>query len=284
MKKTQGWLKKYLLMAVVIFCGFAVSLLMMEDRIIFQPSPYPAGPWEQGQQALQAEDVSFTTPDGLPLHGWWMPHPAARATLIWYHGNAGNLSTRWLDLKTLKFLKVNLFIFDYRGYGKSEGTPDEAGLQTDSLAAYDFLTKEKQVPPDRLFLLGRSLGGVFASYTASKRKAAGLIIESSLTSAHDMAGVMYPYLPIAWAVRAKLDNIATVSELKLPKLFVHGTVDKVIPFAIGKRLFGAAASPKNFFPIAGADHFNLHETGGFAYFKALEEFITGHLPKAAAEG
>lgn len=282
MKQNLAWFKKLLLLAGMVFLGFAATLLAMENQIIFQPTQYPEGPWEQGQHDLEAEDVFFTTPDGLRLHGWWLPHPSARATLIWYHGNAGNLSTRWRDLKTLKFLKVNLFIFDYRGYGKSEGAPDEAGLQTDSLAAYDFLVKEKHVSPERLFLLGRSLGGVFASWTASQRPAAGLIIESSLTSARDMAGVMYPYLPIAWAVQAKLDNLSTVSRLDLPKLFVHGTVDKVIPFAIGKRLFEAAAPPKAFYPVEGADHFNLHETGAFAYFKVLDKFIGDHLPPTAA--
>ncbi len=278
MKRTQTIAKRILLWAGMIFFGFAATLLAMENRIIFQPLVFPEGDWNRAERELQPEDISFSSPDGLRLHGWWLPHPSARATLIWYHGNAGNISTRWQNLKFLKALRVNLFVFDYRGYGKSDGVPDEAGLQEDSLSAYDFLVKEKRISPERLFLLGRSLGGVFAAYTASQRPSAGLIIESSLTSARDMAGVMYPYLPIGWAVNARLDTLSRVARLTLPKLFVHGTVDQVIPFAIGNRLYEAAAPPKIFYPIQGASHFNLIETGGPAYFRILDRFIGDNLP------
>lgn len=254
---------------------YAVFLVACEDRIIYHPYKYPEGIWNPSEFNVTVEDVFFQARDGTRLHGWYIPSPNAQATLLWFHGNAGNLTHRLENIRQLQPLNLNIFIFDYRGYGKSEGKPSEAGLYQDSQAAYDILVREKNiVPSESLFLFGRSLGGICAVEVASGNEAAGLILESVFTSAQDMAGKVLPLLPIGWALRSKFSAIEKVPHLKLPKLFLHGTEDEIVPYKLGRKLYSAAAEPKEFYDIEGAGHNDAYGVGGPEYFSALHQFIT----------
>ncbi|RMF62160.1 MAG: alpha/beta hydrolase, partial [Calditrichaeota bacterium] len=149
---------KFALGLVVLVLLFAVLLRLFENHFVFYPSRYTPGRWQQERLALQAEDCFFKTSDGLTLHGWFVPHEAALGTLLWCHGNAGNLADRFDNLLRLSHLPVNVFIFDYRGYGRSEGSPSENGIYLDAEAAYDYL-RSRGLRSERIIIFGRSLGG-----------------------------------------------------------------------------------------------------------------------------
>ena len=254
---------------------YAVFLVACENKIIYHPHKYPQGIWNPSSFNVKVEDVFFQAKDGTKLHGWYIPSANAQATLLWFHGNAGNLTHRLENIQQLRPLALNIFIFDYRGYGKSEGEPSEAGIYQDSQAAYDFLIQEKNVVPlESLFLFGRSLGGICAVEVASSNPAAGLILESVFTSARDMAGQVSPLVPIGWAIRSKFSAVEKVPDLKLPKLFLHGTNDEIVPYKLGRKLYSAAAEPKEFYDIEGAGHNDTYAVGGREYFSALNRFIT----------
>jgi uncharacterized protein len=259
-------------MAVLILL-YAVFLVGCEKKIIFHPAKFPEGYWDPASLGLKAQDVLFQSEDGINLHGWYVPTPGARATLLWFHGNAGNLSHRLDNIQRLLPLNLNIFIFDYRGYGKSEGEPDEKGIYKDSLAAYNKVLELEGVSVDSLFLFGRSLGGICAVETALNNSARGLILESVFTSASDMSRKIMPLIPLAWAIRSKLDAINKVPKLKLPKLFLHGDRDEVVPFDLGRKLYEAAADPKTFYIIQGAGHNDTYIMGGRDYYNALDGFI-----------
>jgi fermentation-respiration switch protein FrsA (DUF1100 family) len=260
-------------MAVLILL-YTVFLVGCEKKIIFHPAKFPEGYWDPASLGLKAQDILFQSEDGVNLHGWYVPTPGARATLLWFHGNAGNLSHRLDNIQRLLSLNFNIFIFDYRGYGKSEGEPDEKGIYKDSQAAYNKILELEGVSVDSLFLFGRSLGGICAVETALNNSARGLILESTFTSASDMSRKIMPLIPLGWAIRSKLDAINNVPKLKLPKLFLHGDRDEVVPFDLGRKLYEAAADPKSFYIIQGAGHNDTYIMGGRDYYNALDDFIT----------
>ena len=258
---------------IILLALFVVLLVGCENKIIFQPAKYPVGIWDTAGMPIPIQDVWFDAEDGVKLHGWYVPHKEAVANFLFFHGNAGNLSHRLENIFLLHHLKLNIFIFDYRGYGRSDGDPDEEGLRRDSQAAYDTFLAQPGVSADSLIIFGRSLGGAFAAYTASKNPSAGLILESTFTNAVDMADKMLPFVP-GWIISSELNTQDYVSQLKIPKLLMHGTHDKIIPFTLGRELYKAAAEPKEFYAIAGAGHNNTVFIGGSAYFDKIKEFIT----------
>ena len=269
--------KKILESALLVFLAlvaYVVLLVSCENRLIYHPYQYPDGLWEASQVPFKFEDVWFEAEDGVKLHGWYVPTENARATWLFFHGNAGNLTHRIANVALLQSLNLNIFIFDYRGYGRSAGTPDEKGLLLDSEAAYQVLMDRYQTDPDTLFLFGRSLGGFFAADTATRHKVAGVILESTFTSAQDMAKKMMPLLPIGFVIRSKLDAINKVPQLKMPKLFFHGTKDEIVPYQLGQKLYKASAEPKEFYAIEGARHNDTVDVGGAPYFAKIDDFIT----------
>ena len=251
---------------------FMVVLTGCENAIIYQPIKYPNGLWDTSNMPLPIADVWFKAEDGVKLHGWYIPSEGAVGTLLFFHGNAGNITHRLENVFFLHHLKLNVFIFDYRGFGRSEGDPDEEGIQLDAQAAYDTALAQPGVSPSSLFIFGRSLGGPFASYTASKNPAAGLILESTFTNAVDMADKMIPFIP-GWTISAELNTQEHVANLKMPKLFIHGTGDTLIPYTLGRELYKNAAEPKEFYSIVGAGHNNTFQVGGEKYFDTIKEFV-----------
>lgn len=224
----------------------------LDELLLFAPSRYPEGDWKP--EGLNFEDAWFHAEDGTRLHGWYCPCPRSRAVLLYAHGNAGNLSHRGPRLKFLqRTLHVTVFIFDYRGYGRSEGTPTVAGILQDARAARRFLAKRVKCPESQIVLLGRSLGGAVAVQLAAESSARGLILESTFSSLKDVASYHFPRL--AWLIPSgKFDSVARIPRFKGPLLQSHGEADRTIPYSQGWKLFQAANEPKQFIRIPKGDH------------------------------
>ena len=258
---------------LIILVSYGVFLVSCERRIIYHPYKYPEGNWEFSPDVVLKNDIHFTADDGVKLHGWYVPSKGSSATLLWFHGNAGNITHRLDNIEMLKPLNLNIFIFDYRGYGKSEGEPNEEGIYLDSQAAYDWLVDVKKTLPQDIILFGRSLGGICAIEIATKNPVAGIILESVFSSAEKMARNIFPVLPLGWAIKSKFDAVGKVPSLKIPKLFLHGTQDEIVPYKMGRELFSAALEPKLFYDIEGGGHNDTFLVGGVKYFTAIDEFI-----------
>lgn len=259
------------------------GVLLLVLPVIFEKSLiyHPAREHEVTARALGLahESVSLTAEDGVRLDALFLPAPGSRVTVLLAHGNAGNLSHR-LD-RTI-FLQARLgadvLLFDYRGYGRSEGSPDEEGTYRDARAAYRWLTEVRGVGADRVVLFGESLGSAVALNLALQRPCRALVLEAPFTSVPDMARVVLPFLPRAF-VRTQYDNLAQIGRLRVPLLVLHGDRDEVVPFAQGRRLFEAAPEPKRFFAIPGAGHNDTYLVGGDAYWSAVADFVESAAPR-----
>ncbi len=241
-----------------------------EKGIIFFPDPHLIGtPADYG---LEYEEVFFTTEDGVKLHGWWVLKPDA-PTLLWFHGNAGNISHRLENIKLLHDLTgVQVFIFDYREYGRSEGRISREGTFRDALAAYRYVVETREIPPQDLVLFGRSLGTALATDLAVRYPCRVLILESPFTNSRDMARLYAPFL-FDWRPKVPYDNVGKIGQVRIPVMVVHGTQDEVIPVDMGRRVFEAAPEPKELYLIPGAHHNDTYEVGGVEYFARLKAFI-----------
>lgn len=269
-KPPPVWWKRVLrtagLTVFVYYTLCLVAVLFFEDAFIYFP--------EKGDPGKSAgEDIFLTTTDGVRIHGWYASHPEARLTLLWFHGNAGSLRDRRSMIRGLRNLPANVLAIDYRGYGRSEGTPDEEGLHKDSRAAYDWLCAK--TTPDRIVIFGKSLGGGPACELASRVPCGGLILQSTFTSAPDMASRMMPLFPARWFMKSRYDNLSKIAAITVPKLFVHSRADEVIPFSMGEALHAAAAAPKECAWFERADHNNLPGVQSKAYYARLKQFLDG---------
>jgi hypothetical protein len=247
-----------------------VVLFLLKDRLIYHPVRHPAGDWER--PALGVSDCTIETTDGLQLHAWWRPatDPGASPTLLWFHGNAGNVTHRAENLSMIP-ASLNVLLLDYRGYGKSQGHPSAQGLYLDGEAAYRYLSEEKGVTPSRIISYGRSLGTSVALHVAVEKPVAGLILESPFLSAGAMAQEMFPFFP-ARLFPNIFDNAGRITRLKVPLLIIHGKKDKVVPFEHGKALYEKAPQPKEFLALPQAGHNDNYTSGGPEYFRTISEF------------
>jgi fermentation-respiration switch protein FrsA (DUF1100 family) len=196
--------------------------------------------------------------------------------LLWFHGNAGHLADRYQIIRQLVQLPAEVFILDYRGYGRSEGSPSEQGLYMDGQAAWDYLVDDRGIAPQRIVLFGRSLGGAVAVDLAGRPgvRPAGLIVESSFTSVPDMAAAVMPIMPRV-LIRTKMDSISKISRIDLPKLIVHSRDDDIIPIGHGRSLFEAAGDPKQFLELRGMSHNDIDLSVGGEYFATMRRFVRG---------
>lgn len=247
----------------------------LEKTLIYYPDKYiEATPAEYG---LAFEEVFFLTSDGMELHGWWIPAGgggAARPTILWMHGNAGNISHRLHNARLLHDrLDVNIFLFDYREYGLSQGEVSEEGTYTDADGALAYLMSRPDLDSSRLVYFGRSVGAAVAVELARRRAPAALILESPMTSIRAMARAIFPWLPVGSLLSTKYDSLAKIGALRVPLLVLHGTADEIVPFAQGQELFEAANEPKRFYAIEGARHNDTYFVGGEDYLSAWETFL-----------
>ena len=245
---------------------------VLDRFFVYHPDPWNDQDWKT-RSGVPLEDVWFQSSDGTKLFGWYVEQAATSAVVLWCHGNAGNIINRLENLRELYRLGLSVFLFDYRGYGRSQGSPSEEGLYQDALGAYDHLTRTRLIRPERIVLFGRSLGAAVAAEVASHKPAAGLILESPFPSIEAVARFHYGGLPVHWLLGAEFRLIDRLPQLSLPKLIVHGDRDEVIPLELGRQVFEAAKPPKSFYVIKGADHNNTYHVGGESYFHRFAEFV-----------
>jgi fermentation-respiration switch protein FrsA (DUF1100 family) len=238
------------------------------SRFIYYPDPvWIATPTGLG---LEAEEVTLEPETGVRLHAWFFPHPRPLGSLLFCHGNAGNVSHRLQNAHYLVQTGFQVLLFDYRGYGHSSGQPTEGGLYCDAVAAWQYLVERPDTAGAPHIIFGRSLGGAVAVDLASHADASGLIVESTFTSIRTLVRKIFhvplPELPI------KYDSLSKIGQLGMPLLGIHGERDELIPCADGRALFDAAPEPKSWYPIPGAGHNDTYVTGGDAYFRRLAAF------------
>ena len=252
------------------YASFAALLYFYQGSFVYYPQRQLVA--TPAQFGLNYEDVRFKAQDGVELFGWYLPVKDERGVLLFFHGNAGNISHRMLSLQVFNRLRLSTFIFDYRGYGQSAGRPDEAGTYRDAEGAWRYLVEQRGVSPDRIIVFGRSLGAAIATYIASKHTPRALIVESAFTSVPDLAARFYPFMPVRWLTRYHYSTREYLQRVSCPVLVVHSREDDIIPFAHGHSLFEAAQSPKDFFEINGGHNDALLVTGK-RYENGLDRFL-----------
>ena len=256
---------RILLGTLVLFSFFAFLILYLKyyekKGIYFPIRKIHLTPKEIG---LEFEDVYFSSSDGIKLNGWYIPAKEARATVLFCHGNAGNISHRIDVIYLFCKLGLNVFIFDYRGYGRSQGRPSEEGLYRDAQSAYKYLIEKRNLNESSIVVYGKSIGANVAVELCSKVKTAALISESAFTSALEMGKKLFPFLPIKWFISIKYDALSKIKDITVPKLIIHSEDDRIIPFRHGRKLFEAAPEPKEFYPMRGGHN--------EALFLAKEDF------------
>ncbi len=224
---------------------------------------------------LEYEEVFFTAEDGTRLHGWYLPGETDKPVVLFCHGNAGNISHRVDNLRLLRELGLTVLIFDYRGYGQSEGKASEEGTYSDMRGALTWL-KDKGWSPQQMIYFGRSLGAGVALQLALEQPPAGLVLESPFTSIKAMGKHHYPMLwsLAGWAIEARYDNLAKIEGLKVPLLIFHGERDEIVPQQMGKELFSAAPQPKQYYSIPRAGHNDTYDIGRENYWHQWREFLS----------
>jgi fermentation-respiration switch protein FrsA (DUF1100 family) len=257
---------------LLVYLGLILAMVFFENALLFHPSRYPEGRWPP--PGMVVEDAWYNA-GSTRLHGWYLACDNPRAVILFSHGNAGNISDR-ADL--LHFLRDNLrcsvLAYDYRGYGRSEGTPTEQGILADGRAARKWLAERAGIAENRIVEMGESLGGGVAVDLAANGGARGLVLENTFSSLPEVAAAHYPWLPVRLLMRAQLNSAKKIGDYHGPLLQSHGDRDQVIPFTLGKKLFDAANEPKEFLIVPGGDH-NDPRTPEFV--QALDRFI-GRLP------
>ncbi|MBN2137437.1 MAG: alpha/beta hydrolase [Sedimentisphaerales bacterium] len=231
------------------YVSWALVLFVMQPRFVYRPVRDVS--YTPGDLDLDFEEVVFKSGDGVSLNGWWIPAKDAVFTVLFCHGNGGNIMHRLDSINILHGFGLNCFIFDYRGYGRSEGNPSEAGTYADARAAYDWAVNCKNVRPDEMILFGKSMGGSIAAQLATKVQAGGLVLENSFTSYAAMGARFYPYMPVRWFARFGYKTISYVKAVRCPVLVIHSKYDEIVPFEFGAALYEAANEPKEFVEILG---------------------------------
>jgi len=253
-----------------------VGIRLYEPRLVYQPGARSVDP-PDASLALHERSVSFKAADSTSLSAWVIPAAGTAPDASWVlisHGNYGNIGYggRPQFYAWFRDLGVNLFAYDYRGFGASDGSPSEAGVYADAAAAYRYLTDSLHVPPTRIVLFGHSLGTGVTIELARHVAAAGMIVEDAYTSVVDRGQEVFPLLPIRLIARSRFASIDKIGALRLPKLFLHARNDRTIPIEHGRRLFAAAAEPKEFVEL-NAGHADGYTADRTRYYGAVDAFI-----------
>ncbi|MFC1513489.1 alpha/beta hydrolase [candidate division KSB1 bacterium] len=255
---------------LAVYIGIVILAYFFQSKMIFFPDRNIS--IDPGYLNIDFENVQFTADDGTRLHGWFIPAENPQGVLLFCHGNAGNISGRLESIQIFRNLGLSVFIFDYRGYGLSEGKTTEKGIYKDTEAVWNYLINVKNYTPPEIIIFGRSLGGSPALWLAQNRKARAVIIESTFTSVMDIGAEAYPFLPVRLISRFRFDSVNYIKNLNSPLLIVHSPQDELIPFKLGKRLFDAAKEPKQFLEIAGS-HNEGFLISGQKYIGGLRDFL-----------
>jgi uncharacterized protein len=268
---------------ILLAAAFAALIILMPNHslermfVYFPDRRLEADPAQLG---LRFEDVWLRTSDGVRIHGWHVPFDGSPRTILIFHGNAGNISHRLGWIEQLRGTRSNIFIIDYRGYGRSEGEPFEDGLYRDARAAWEWWNARRK-EGDGLVLLGESLGGAVAVNLAARVPCDGLVLQSTFSSGKDLARRLFPLGLLRPLAGVRFDSAAEIRSVRCPKLVIHGDRDSIVPIDLGRSLYGAAPEPKLFVTVPGADHNDLVAVGGRDYLRAIGDFLEG-LPRAGA--
>ena len=253
-----------------VYIGMGLLLFFMQSRMLYQPSrDHNYNPTNIG---LHYEAVTLTTPDGQMLSAWYVPAENGVRTVLFCHGNAGNISHRLNTLKMFHELGLSCLIVDYRGYGQSTGKPTEKGTLIDILAGFLWLVEEKGTRPEEIILFGRSLGGSVAATITKDVHPAGLVLESAFTSFDDVGAHYYPWLPVRLFTRFDYNTIEAVKQVTCPLLVIHSPDDEIIPYTFGQEIFAAANEPKQFADLAGGHNDGIYDNNSL-YKKIWQNWL-----------
>jgi hypothetical protein len=267
-------------MLAATYAGLAGMLYFSQSSMVYYPEIGREIVATPRQAGLDYEDVKLVTTDGVALHGWFVPSAQSCGTVLFLHGNAGNISHRLDYLQMFHRLGYNTLIIDYRGYGNSGGKPSEQGTYLDAEAAWRHLTETRKIPADTIALFGESLGGAIAAWLAVRHESAALVIASGFTSVPDLAAKFYPFLPVRWLSRFDYDTRSSLRVVESPVFIAHSPEDEIIPYQHGRALYDAAKAPKQFLELSGG-----HNEGFLfvreSWVQALGGFLNGHVGGAA---
>ena len=258
----------YIIIVVMFLLGY---LRYFEYRSLYFPMEEME--YTPADIGLSYSDEHIETDDGMKLNAWLILAKDSRFTLLFCHGNGGNISHRIDKIEILNSLGLDVFIFDYRGYGSSTGRPSERGFYKDALAAYEYLVSERKVSYGRIILYGESLGGAVATHLALERPVRALITESTFTSTPDMARELYPFFP-TFFISSRFDTLAKIKDIRVPKLIMHAKEDDIVPFNHSVRLFNASSEPKRHVVLKGS-HNDSHQDSRDIYSSEIQGFLKG---------
>ena len=265
---------KLLLATVACYGVLVLVVYLMQARMLYLPH-VPGRSLDRTPAAIGADytDVSIRASDGVRLHGWFLPGDSDRV-LLFFHGNAGNISHRLESIRQFLQLGLSVLIIDYRGYGQSEGRTTEQGIYRDAEAAWQYLLEINGTPEGRILLFGRSMGASAAAYLAARHRPLAVVVESSFTSVPDIAGEYYPWLPVRWLSRLRHSTEGFVRQADCPVLVIHSRDDEIVPFRHGEAIFAAAGEPKVLLELRGT-HNDAFLRDEHNYLAGLREFLDG---------
>ncbi len=258
------------------YIGVIVVLMALERYLIFHPAK-AADSWEAPGAPVQDVELAI---EGGRIHAWWAPFGDSRSAVLFCHGNAGNLSHRGYAIDAWhRTMHASVLLFDYPGYGRSDGKPDESGCYRAAEAAYQWLLKDGGIPPERVLIVGESLGASVAVEIARHHEHEALVLISGFTSIPDMARVTFPFLPLRWLVRNRFDSLSKICQCHKPVFIAHGNADRIVPYWMSTKLFEAANEPKRLLTMPDRDH---NEPLGDDFYRAFGEFLeaSGRLRQA----
>ncbi len=262
--------------SAAVYALLVAFVYLTQDRMVYFPtSTLVTTPDDHG---LDYEDVALVADDGVRLHAWFVPAPDARAILLFFHGNGGNLSYRMDSLRIFHDLGLSVLILSYRGYGRSEGRPSEAGIQRDANAAWRHLREDRGFPAEEIVVFGRSLGAAVGAELAARERPGAVILESAFTSAADLAADVYPWLPVRWLIRYEYDVRGALRGIDTPVLIAHSRDDEIVPFRHARELEAAAGAETRLLEMRGGHNDGFLRTGA-AYRQGLHDFLEQHLPR-----
>jgi hypothetical protein len=268
----------FIIVVAGALCAVALALYLLQSKLVFQPTRELVVTPDRFY--LPYEDVYINVTDDEKIHGWYFPadNPDSgknTPVVLFCHGNAGNIAHRLETADFIRSLGADILLFDYRGYGRSDGSPSEDNAYADAEACYRWLRENKGFQPEQIIIFGRSLGGAVAVELVRRVPCRGLIVESSFTSTLDMGRRSFPFLPIKYLLKYKFDSIAKIGAVTCPVIITHSPDDEIVPYEMGRRLFEAAREPKKFIVLSGGHNEREYLTDK-TYREALRDLIQGY--------
>lgn len=261
---------------VVLYVVILVIMYFLQPGMVYFPSR--AMELTPANIGLDFEEVDLKSSDGVNIHGWFVPADSGRATLLFCHGNGGNISNRLESIQQFHQLGLSVFIFDYHGYGRSGGKPGEKETYLDAEAAWEYLTAARNIDPGSIIIFGRSLGGAVATWLAVQYQSGAIIIESSFSSLPDIAARHYPFLPVKWLARFRYNSAENMAKIHAPVLIIHSPDDDLIPYDHGRKLFDLAGEPKEFLEISGG-HNDGFLVSDIPYRQGIDAFVSKYFSR-----